>query len=74
MEGERAMGGTVEKVEAVKGWGFIKGDDQIDRFFHKTGMAPGESFGALKAGDRVTFEHEDGRGDKGPRAVSVAHA
>lgn len=59
-------------------FGFIKGDDGIDRFFIPGGMVqPTPDFATLVAGLPVEFEHEDGPHDpktgrsKGPRAVEV---
>ncbi len=59
-------------------FGFIKGDDGIDRFFIPGGMIqPTPDLATLLAGTPVEFEHEDGPHDaktgrsKGPRAVEV---
>lgn len=52
-------------------FGFIKGDDTIDRFFLPGSMVQpvGCEFSALRIGQRVSFLHEDN--PKGPRAVQV---
>jgi cold shock CspA family protein len=63
--------GTVARVVRDKAFGFIRSEDGIDYFFHKTGMAtePGVVFEDLQEGDRVQFtEHDD---VKGPRAEDV---
>jgi CspA family cold shock protein len=64
--------GTVKKVVAEKGFGFIEGANGTDVFFHHSSVA-GQGFDNLAQGQRVTFEIEQGGGGKGkgPRAVSV---
>lgn len=64
-----AMFGTIKKIEGAKAFGFIAGDDGIDYFFHKTGLAKGVEFHQLREKDRVSFEDEEG--GKGPRACEV---
>jgi cold shock protein len=65
------MTGRIIKHKPVEGFGFIKGDDNVDRFFHKTAVVEGD-FDHMKVDDRVTFEHEDA--PKGPRAANVREA
>lgn len=66
------MTGKVARLKNPHGFGFIKPDGGgADRFFHRSGMADGFAFEQLTEGMRVSFEHEDGEGDKGPRAVQV---
>ncbi len=61
------MVGTVKRVNADKGFGFLRPEGgSVDFFFHHT-SAP--EFGQLKEGDRVEFEEE--RSQKGPRATNV---
>lgn len=63
------MKGTIRKHIADKGFGFIVGDDKIERFFHRS-AAP--EFDLLSEGDPVEFDHEESpKRDKGPRAVNV---
>lgn len=52
-------------------FGFISGDDGIDRFFLPGGMVQpvGRKFTELPIGWPVSFEHEDNV--RGPRAVQV---
>lgn len=52
-------------------FGFIKGDDTVDRFFLPGSMVQpvGCDFSELCVGQRVSFEHEDNA--RGPRAVRV---
>jgi cold shock protein len=68
--------GTIKKLVADRGFGFISADGG-DIFFHHTVVADNK-FDELKEGQPVTYEittGPDARGrDKGPRAVSVAPA
>lgn len=52
-------------------FGFIRGDDKVDRFFMPGVMVQPAlfDFAELQQGDRVEFDHEDH--DRGPRAVRV---
>ena len=59
--------GTIKKVIADKGFGFIEGE-KGDLFFHHTALE-GVSIEALRIGQAVTYE--EGRGPKGPRAEKV---
>ena len=61
------MKGTVKFFNAVKGFGFIAGEDGKEYFVHTTGLKPGVS---LREGDSVTFDIE--QGDKGPKATKVS--
>jgi CspA family cold shock protein len=66
------MNGKVARLKLVEGFGFIKPDDgSPDRFFFRTGLAPGVIFETLTEQQPVTFDHEDGKNGKGPRAVNV---
>jgi CspA family cold shock protein len=59
--------GTIKKVIANKGFGFIEGE-RGDLFFHQSELE-GTSIEALHVGQQVTYE--EGRGPKGPRAEKV---
>ncbi len=59
--------GTIKKVIADKGFGFIEGG-QGDLFFHHSELE-GTSIEVLSIGQQVTYE--EGRGPKGPRAEKV---
>lgn len=59
--------GTIRKLIADKGFGFIQGD-KGDLFFHHSAVE-GVSIEELRIGQ--TVEYEEGRGPKGPRAESV---
>lgn len=59
--------GTIKKVIAEKGFGFINGE-RGELFFHHSELV-GTSIETLQAGQRV--DYEEGRGPKGPRAEKV---
>ena len=58
--------GTIKKVVADRGFGFIAGTDGKEYFFHRSAI---ENFDSLRGGEGVVFEVEDG--PKGPRAQQV---
>ena len=59
--------GTIKKVLADKGFGFIQGDKD-DLFFHHSAVQ-GTTIEQLSEGQSV--EYEIGQGKKGPCAVTV---
>ena len=62
------MTGTVKKFDSTKGYGFIKGEDDKEYFFHRSALKnidPSE----LEIGREVTFE--DSEGSKGLRAEDI---
>ena len=61
--------GTVKKLVKDKGFGFISGD-RGDVFFHHSGIV-GASIESLEEGQSVSYEVEQGKGGKGPRAINV---
>jgi cold shock protein len=64
--------GTIKKVVADRGFGFITAEDEKDYFFHRGGLDSSLDFDRLIGGERVTFEIESS--PKGPRAVQVRSA
>ena len=60
--------GTIKKLVAERGFGFIAADDGTEYFFHRSGTTV--EFDSLQGGERVTFEVE--ASPKGPRAAKVA--
>jgi CspA family cold shock protein len=64
--------GTVKKVVADRGFGFIVADDAKEYFFHRGGLDSTLDFDRLVGGERVSFEVEDS--PKGPRASRVSAA
>ena len=59
--------GTIKKLVADRGFGFIKGD-QGELFFHHSEVQ-GVPFEELQEGQKV--EYQIGQGKKGPCATSV---
>ena len=64
--------GTIKKVVADRGFGFITAADGKEYFFHRSGLEPSLDFDRLAGGERVTFEIESS--PKGPRAARVRSA
>jgi CspA family cold shock protein len=64
--------GTIKKVVADRGFGFINGEDAKEYFFHRGGLDSSIDFDRLVGGERVEFEIETS--PKGPRATRVRSA
>jgi CspA family cold shock protein len=64
--------GTIKKVVADRGFGFITAEDAKEYFFHRSALDSSLDFDRLSGGERVTFDVE--AGPKGPRAVQVRPA
>ena len=60
--------GTIAKVVRDRGFGFIRGNDGKDVFFHRSGVV-GMNFDELEQGTVVDFEVE--KSPKGLRAANV---
>jgi cold shock protein len=61
--------GTIKKVIAERGFGFITAEDAKEYFFHRDGLDSTLNFDRLMGGEKVEFEIE--QGPKGPRAKQV---
>jgi cold shock protein len=61
--------GTIKKVVADRGFGFIVAEDTKEYFFHRGGLDSSLDFDRLAGGERVEFDVE--ASPKGPRAVNV---
>jgi len=61
--------GTIKKVVAERGFGFITSSDQKDYFFHRSSLDSTLDFDRLEGGEKVEFEIE--QSPKGPRAARV---
>ena len=61
--------GTIKKVIADRGFGFITAEDEKDYFFHRDALDSSLDFDRLIGGERVEFEIE--ASPKGPRAAKV---
>ena len=64
--------GTIKKVVADRGFGFIAAEDTKENFFHRSGVDSSLDFDRLVGGERVQFEIETSQ--KGPRATQVRAA
>lgn len=62
------MQGTVSRVLEEKGFGFIKGEDGVERFFHRSECL--QDFHVFQPGRAVEFA-ESRNTAKGPRAEAV---
>jgi CspA family cold shock protein len=60
--------GTVKKLVRERGFGFIKRQDGVELFFHKSAFQ-GAGFDTLTEGQAVEFDIE--KGDKGSRAANM---
>jgi CspA family cold shock protein len=64
--------GTIKKVVADRGFGFIAAEDAKEYFFHRGGLDSSLDFDRLVGGEKVNFEIE--QSPKGPRASRVSAA
>jgi CspA family cold shock protein len=64
--------GTIKKLVADRGFGFITADDAKDYFFHRDALDSSLDFDRLVGGERVEFDIESS--PKGPRASRVRSA
>ena len=64
--------GTIKKIVADRGFGFIAAEDAKEYFFHRGGLDSSLDFDRLVGGEKVKFEIE--QSPKGPRAAQVSAA
>ena len=64
--------GTIKRVVAERGFGFIATDDEKEYFFHRGELDSSLDFDRLMGGEKVSFEIE--QSPKGPRAAQVKSA
>ncbi len=64
--------GTIKKVVADRGFGFISAEDEKEYFFHRGGLDASLDFDRLLGGEKVEFDVE--QSPKGPRANHVRAA
>jgi CspA family cold shock protein len=62
------MNGTVKKINSEKGFGFIRGEDGKDYFFHRSALK-NTRMDEIYEGQEMTFE--GAMGGKGLRAEEV---
>ena len=60
--------GSIKRLVRDRGFGFIRDDNGLEWFFHRTAVTDG-TFDQLNEGQRVSFEEEPSA--KGPRAGNV---
>ena len=72
IQGSIVTTGTIKKVVAERGFGFIAAEDGKEYFFHRGGLQAPLDFDRLAGGEKVSFEIE--QSPKGPRAVQVSAA
>lgn len=68
-KGVNVTAGTVKKVIADRGFGFIAAEDGKEYFFHRDALQAPLNFDRLNGGEAVTFEVQ--ASPKGPRATNV---
>ena len=66
-QGPKAKG-RIKKMVRDRGFGFIRGDDGKEVFFHRSGLT-GADYDALSEGDTVEYVIQEG--PRGPRAEFV---
>jgi CspA family cold shock protein len=71
-KGVNVTTGTIKKVIADRGFGFISAEDGKEYFFHRSSLQASLDFDRLSGGERVDFEIE--ASPKGPRATAVRAA
>jgi len=64
--------GTIKKLVADRGFGFIAAEDGVEYFFHRSGLDRTLNFDSLQGGERVQFDVEQSQ--RGPRANRVRPA
>ena len=63
--------GKIKKMVRDRGFGFIRGDDGKEVFFHRSGLNAAD-YDALSEGDNVEYVVQEG--PRGARAENVRHA
>lgn len=61
--------GTIEKIVADRGFGFIRGADGQQIFFHRHALTAGDIFDTLRVGLAVEFDLQ--ANSKRPRATRL---
>ncbi len=64
--------GTIKRIVADRGFGFIAAEDEKEYFFHRGGLDASLDFDRLVGGEKVEFDTE--ASPKGPRASRVRAA
>ncbi len=64
--------GTIKRIVADRGFGFISAEDEKEYFFHRGALDASLDFDRLRGGEKVDFTIE--QSPKGPRATHVRAA
>lgn len=65
------MQGTITRIVADKGFGFVQAEDGTEYFFHQSACTD-VPFDQLREGQKLMFDK--GQGPKGPRAENIRTA
>ena len=68
------MTGTIVRIVAQRGFGFIQGQDGKEIFFHASGVTGATLFDYLQEGQQVSYEKQQDDRGRGERAVNVQPA
>ena len=63
------MKGTIKKLTKDRAYGFIRGEDGSEYFFHQSELRGGLVFEDIREGETVVFEPR--QTEKGPRATDI---
>jgi cold shock protein len=63
------MHGTIQTIQAARGFGFVRDAEGAEVFFHRSALTPPERFATLEVGMQVEFEPESG--PKGLRTAKL---
>ncbi len=61
--------GQIKTVVIDRGYGFVRGEDGGDVFFHRSTLRSGVEFDSLREGQAVEFDVQES--PKGPRAINL---
>ena len=62
------MRGHIKMLNLEKGYGFILGEDKVERFFHRSVLRDA-NFNLVQQGQPVLFDHVEN--ERGARALNV---
>jgi CspA family cold shock protein len=68
------MTGTIVRIVAQRGFGFIQEQDGKEVFFHASGVVGVTPFDSLQEGQPVSYEKQQDDRGRGERAVNVQPA
>ena len=63
--------GTIARLVTNRGFGFIRGQQGDEIFFHASGVTGGTTYDYLQEGQTVSFDKEQDTRGRGERAVNV---